>query len=129
MHRHFGRMMRTLSVNRMKSTSCCLWQPPVDIYESDDELIAVVEVPGIAPERIKIMAESDLLTISGERKCELTHISHVHRLEVEYGYFACRIPLPLTIDVDKTRSSIVNGLLTIRMPIIRQQGTIEINLR
>ncbi len=129
MHRHFGRIMRTLSVSRMKSSSCSLWQPPVDIYETDTELIVFVEVPGILPERIKVMAEATLLTISGSRKCEIQGINHVHQLEIEYGYFACRIPLPFTINVDDTRSTIENGFLTVRMPIIRQQGAVAINLR
>ena len=129
MHRHFGRIMRTLSVSRMKSSSCSLWQPPVDLYESDAELIAFVEVAGIEPEKIKVMAESQLLTISGERKCEIAGIIHVHQLEIEYGHFACRIPLPQPINVDKTRSEIKNGFLVVRMPIVRQQGSVEINFR
>ena len=129
MHRHFGRIMRTLSAGRMKSSSCSLWQPPVDMYESETELIVFVEVAGIAPEKIKVMAEAQVLTISGERKCEIVGINHVHRLEIEYGHFACRIPLPLSIDVDGTKSEINNGLLLVRMPIIRHQGTVEINLK
>lgn len=129
MHRHFGRIMRTLSAGRMKSSSCSLWQPPVDMYESDSELIVFVEVAGIAPDKIKVMAEDQALTISGERKCEITGINHVHRLEIEYGHFACRIPLPLSIDVDGTKSEINNGFLLVRMPIVRHQGTVEINLK
>jgi HSP20 family protein len=129
MHRHFGRMMRTLSASRMKSSSCSLWQPPVDMYESDTELIVFVEVAGIEPEKIKVLAEAHVLTIQGERKCELSGINHVHQLEIEYGQFACRIPLPLTIDVNTTRSEINNGFLTVRMPIVRQQGTVKINFR
>lgn len=129
MYKHFGRIMRTLSVSRMKSSSCSLWQPPVDMYESDSELIVFVEVAGIAPEMIKVMAEAQVLTISGERKCEIDGIIHVHQLEIEYGHFACRIPLPLTINVDATRSEINNGFLIVRMPIVRHQGTVEINLK
>ena len=129
MHRHFGRLMRTFSAGRMKSSSCSLWQPPVDMYESDTELIVFVEVAGIAPEKIKVMAEAQVLTISGERKCEIAGINHVHRLEIEYGHFACRIPLPLSINVDATKSEINNGLLLVRMPILRHQGTVEINLK
>lgn len=129
MHRHYGRILRTLSVGRMKSSSCSLWQPPVDMYESDGELIVFVEVAGIAPDNIKVMAEKEMLTISGERKCEISGINHVHRLEIEYGHFACRIPLPVSIDVDKTRSEINNGFLLVRMPVVRHQGTVEINLK
>lgn len=127
MHRHFGRIMRTLSVSRMKSSSCSLWQPPVDIYESENELIVFVEVAGIAPEQIKLMAEAEVLTISGERKCEISGVTHVHRLEIEYGHFACRIPLPLPIDVDRTHSEISNGFLVVRAPLVRHQGSVAIN--
>jgi HSP20 family protein len=99
------------------------------MYESDTELIVFVEVPGIAPEKIKVMAEAKVLTISGERNCGITGINHVHRLEIEYGHFACRIPLPLTINVDETRSEITDGFLLVRMPIIRHQGTVAINFK
>ncbi len=129
MHKHFGRIMRTLSAGRMKTASCSLWQPPVDLYESETELIVFVEVAGIEPEKIKVMAEAQVLTISGERKCEIAGINHVHRLEIEYGHFACRIPLPLSINVDETKSEINNGFLLVRMPIIRHQGTVKINLK
>jgi len=129
MHRHYGRIMRTLNVSRMKTSSCSLWQPPVDIYESDSELIVVAEVAGIEPEKIKLMAEQNYLTVSGERKCGFNGINHVHRLEIEYGHFACRIPLPLCVDVDKTRSEIKNGFLIVWLPIVRHQGTVEINAR
>lgn len=129
MQRHFGRIMRTLSVGRMKSSSCSLWQPPVDMYESDTQLIVVVEVAGIEPNKIKVMAEAQALTISGERKCGITGINHVHQLEIEYGHFACRIPLPLPVNVDETRSEIKNGFLVVRLPIVRHQGTVEINLK
>lgn len=129
MQRHFGRIMRTLSVSRMKTSSCSLWQPPVDIYESETDLIVFVEVAGIEPEMIKVMAETNMLTISGERKCEINGIIHVHRLEVEYGHFACRIPLPLSVNVDLTRSEIKNGFLIVRMPIVRHHGSVEINVR
>lgn len=129
MQRHFGRIMRTLSVSRMKTSSCSLWQPPVDIYESETDLIVFAEVAGIEPEMIKVMAETNMLTISGERKCEINGIIHVHRLEVEYGHFACRIPLPLSVNVDLTRSEIKNGFLIVRMPIVRHHGSVEINVR
>ena len=120
--------MRTFNVTRMRSSSS-LWQPPVDIYESDAELIVFVDVAGIAPERIKLMAEAEMLTITGERKCEITGVTHVHRLEIEYGQFACRIPLPLPIDVDHTRSEIKDGVLVVRLPIVRRQGSVEINFK
>lgn len=126
MHRHFGRIMRTLSVGRMRESSCSLWQPPVDMYESETELIVCVEVAGIEPENIKVMAEAQALTISGERKCGIVGINHVHRLEIEYGHFACRLPLPLSINIDATRSEVNNGFLFVRMPIIRQQGPVQI---
>lgn len=126
MQRHFSRIMRTLSVGRMKGSSCSLWQPPVDMYQSETELIVCVEVAGIAPQKIKVMAESQALTISGERKCAITGINHVHRLEIEYGRFACHLPLPVSIDVEGTRSEINNGFLLIRMPIIRHQGAVAL---
>ncbi len=42
-------------------------EPVVDIFEEEDHVLVVAEMPGVSPEDVKITVEDDLLTISAER--------------------------------------------------------------
>ena len=46
------------------------WSPALDLYESGDHFVAVVELPGMRKEDIDISLHDGALTISGERKRE-----------------------------------------------------------
>jgi len=126
MDRQFAKIMRRMVITRMSSSSFSLWEPPVDLYESDAELIVFMEAAGIAADQIRIMVEPRMLTIKGERKCPVAGISTVHQLEIEYGRFARQLPLPKTIDTSKVTSEWRQGFLIIRMPLRKIQNTVEI---
>lgn len=71
------------------------WEPPVDIFETDEEFLIVVALPGIEPERIEILMESGVLTITGERTMPVPcRRATVHRLEIPHGRFERNIELP-----------------------------------
>ncbi len=113
-------------VARVSSSSYSLWQPPVDLYESDSELIAFMETAGIAAARIQIVVEPEMLIIRGERKCPATDILTVHQLEIEYGCFARQMPLPKAVDPERVISAYHGGFLVVRMPLRRIQHTVEV---
>ena len=127
MDRQFGRIMRSTLVARMSSSSFSLWEPQVDLYESENALIIFMEVAGIDPEKIKVIVELKTLIIRGERKCPVSGISCVHQLEIEYGHFERRIDLPKTIEVSATSSKIKKGMLRVHMPLYAvKQGRVDV---
>jgi len=128
LERKLGRMMRTMSFPRMTSSYFSTWQPGVDIYESDDEIIVYMEVPGVAVEEIKVIAESKKLIISGDRKCPISSINSVHQLEIDYGPFRRVIDLPVAVDVSATTSSSKDGFLIVKMPLLKAVGRVDIQL-
>jgi HSP20 family protein len=71
------------------------WEPPVDIFETAGELRIIVALPGVAPERVEIRLEPDLLIVVGERRipAELRGAA-IHRLELPHGRFERQIRLP-----------------------------------
>jgi HSP20 family protein len=73
------------------------WEPPIDVLETDDELLILVALPGVDPERVEAAIEQDgVLVISGQRTlpAELRN-ARIHRLELPQGRFERRIALPV----------------------------------
>jgi HSP20 family protein len=78
----------------LQSQAC--WEPPIDVLETDEELLILVALPGVDPERVEAVIEGDgVLTISGQRTlpAELRN-ARIHRLELPQGRFERRIALP-----------------------------------
>lgn len=71
------------------------WEPPVDVFEDERELVVVVAMPGVAAEGVQVASESGTLVVRGVRSLPLSGSRHrVRQLEIPYGAFERRIPLP-----------------------------------
>ena len=92
------------------------WSPALDLYQSSDNVVAVVELPGMRKEDIDISLHDGTLTISGERKRESTGAEKAERTERYVGTFRRSIALPTTVDVNKVRASYQDGILTVTLP-------------
>jgi len=106
------------SVNRLMSDSGVRpWSPPVDIVESEDDLVLKADIPGIDMKDIDIRMENSTLTIKGERTVAPQNNGNgFHRLERAYGTFARSFSLPESVDPEKIKADYKNGVLTITMP-------------
>jgi HSP20 family molecular chaperone IbpA len=70
------------------------WEPPVDVFETDDTLRIVTALPGVAAEDVRIVAENGALTVTGERRVARESAGTILRLEIPYGHFERRLALP-----------------------------------
>ncbi|HXU66786.1 MAG TPA: Hsp20/alpha crystallin family protein [Casimicrobiaceae bacterium] len=71
------------------------WEPPVDMFENERELVIVVAMPGVPRERIEVIDELGALTVRGERPLPFAGMPlAVRHLEIPYGAFERRISLP-----------------------------------
>jgi HSP20 family molecular chaperone IbpA len=71
------------------------WEPPVDIFESDDELWLFYALPGVATEQIEVGMEGADLVVRGERQLPpVAHTTTIRRLELPHGRFERRVALP-----------------------------------
>ena len=91
------------------------WSPALDLYQSNDNLIAVVELPGMCKEDIEISLHDGTLTISGERKRE-SNDDKAERSERYIGTFRRSIALPTRVDANKVNATYRDGILTVRLP-------------
>jgi HSP20 family molecular chaperone IbpA len=71
------------------------WEPPIDVLETDKELLILVALPGVDPDQVQAVIENGVLAISGSRTlpAELRD-ARIHRLELPQGHFQRRIALP-----------------------------------
>jgi HSP20 family protein len=71
------------------------WEPPVDVFEDEDEIVVVVAMPGVSPDRVQLVSEPGTLVVRGVRPLPFTGSRHaLRRLEIPYGAFERRIALP-----------------------------------
>jgi len=90
------------------------WEPPIDVYETDDEFKIMVALPGVSPEHLSVMLEDDSLIISGRRHLPSSAESQIRRLEIPYGRFERRIELPAgQLEIDTCEFA--NGCLLISL--------------
>jgi HSP20 family protein len=91
-----------------------VWEPPVDVFESEQELIVVVALPGVPPERVEVLSEPGQLLVRAD--CPIPFGSSrrsVCRLEIPYGRFERRLPLP-PVRLETGRREFQDGYLIVR---------------
>ena len=93
------------------------WSPALDLYESGDHFVAVVELPGMRKEDIEISLHDATLTVSGERKREnSSNGDKAERTERYVGTFRRTIALPTRVDAGKVSATYRDGVLTVTLP-------------
>jgi HSP20 family protein len=93
------------------------WSPPVDILETENELVLKADLPDVQSNDIDIQVENQTLTIKGERKFDQEESSTgYHRIERSYGTFVRSFTVPSTVDTEKVSADYKNGVLTVKFP-------------
>lgn len=91
------------------------WEPPVDVYETDEALWILAALPGVGADQVEVVIEADTLVIHGERRLPLeSHEGLFHRLEIPHGRFERRIVLSGG-RFELNRHELLNGCLYITL--------------
>jgi HSP20 family molecular chaperone IbpA len=85
------------------------WEPPVDVFETEAELIIITALPGVAPEAVRAEVEGQTLIITGLRP--MPAVGRIVRLEIPYGRFERRITLSSRLSL--TMRELKNGCLVL----------------
>lgn len=91
--------------------------PPIDMYQTDNDVVVRVAVPGIKTDDVQIDISGDILTIKGvvkheeEKKEKSWYIR-----EQRWGAFERSIRLPTGVIADRAKAEFENGILTINLP-------------
>ncbi len=94
-----------------------VWNPVVDIYDTQDTTVIKADLPGLKKEDITINIEGDVLTLTGERNHdEEVKKENYYRRERAYGLFKREFTLPSTVDHEKIKADFKDGVLKIEIP-------------
>jgi HSP20 family protein len=97
-------------------TGSRVWMPVVDLYETNDDLVLNVELPGVQEKDISLSITGDMLTIKGERQFNqpLKDDSYLH-MERVYGKFERSVQLPKPIQADRVTATFHDGVLEVKL--------------
>lgn len=91
------------------------WRPPTDLCETDEAIIAHIEIAGMKGESLSVSIADKVLYVTGIRQRSGPGGAY-HRMEIRYGEFHTQIHLPATIHEEQVEASYSDGFLTVVMP-------------
>lgn len=95
------------------------FSPNVDILTTDEQVIMLVEVPGMTRDDLSVQVQDSVVTIVGERKLPDTD-AEFHRRERRAGRFSRSFSLAYDLDPDTVAAKLEDGLL--RVTVQRRPG-------
>jgi HSP20 family protein len=106
-----------------------VWRPPTDVYETDDSVVVVVEIAGLAEGDYTITLSGRNLLISGERRDPAERLTY-QQMEIRHGRFRTQVHLPWALEPQGQQASYINGFLKIiltkaqvrRVPVQTAEG-------
>jgi HSP20 family protein len=109
------RLHRDLFKPARSSAMLAAWEPPVDVLESEREVLVLVALPGVNPDHVEAAIEDGILVIAGTRVLPpQLRTAMIHRLELPQGRFERRVRIPAGRYSDVRRAS-VDGCLVITL--------------
>jgi HSP20 family protein len=93
--------------------------PPLDVFETDDAVEIVVDLPGVDPSAVRILSKGDSVLIAGDKAPRRARSeSSFHLVERGYGRFARVVRIGRACDMSRARATIAGGELVISIPKI-----------
>jgi HSP20 family protein len=97
-------------------------ESPVDVYETDDEVVVVAEIAGILEEEVEIVVDGKVLVLSGERKPSIGRPGRLYsQMEICHGPFRRELLLPADVNPDEARAEYSQGMLEIVLPKVTRR--------
>jgi HSP20 family protein len=120
---YFGRPGRTAQAAER------FWSPAVDMYETKDELVLAVELPGLSEKDIRLTVDGDTLVVRGERmRSGEVKEDGFYRAERWFGKFERALSLPMPVQADKIVATYREGVLTVKLPKVEAVKPKEIKI-
>jgi HSP20 family protein len=97
--------------------SLCNWRPAVDVYESENGIVLLAELPGISKESISVEVKDNVLTIKGERHVDPDiQAESYYRRERCFGTFQRSFSLQQNFQAGLIKATFKDGVLKVEVP-------------
>ncbi len=108
------------------------YEPDLDMQETADAYLIRLDLPGVEKDKINVKIQNNVLMISGERKSEKEENAQnggYYRMESSFGSFMRSFPIPTDADSNGMTAESKNGVLTIRLPKIKNAAQAAKNIQ
>jgi HSP20 family protein len=103
--------------------------PPINVFQQGDDILAIIELPGLDKSELQVQAKENTIRIAGIKGVDYPGGVSVHRRERVAGEFDRTLSLPVQLDPDRIRAEFQDGILTLFLPRAERDKprTIRIN--
>lgn len=104
-------------------------QLTIDVYQTSAEIVIKSTIAGVKPEDLDIAITNDMVTVKGRRSKdeEVSNDDYYYR-ECYWGNFSRSVILPVEVEAEKSKATLKNGILTIRLPKLERIKTKKIQV-
>ena len=102
---------------RLPGGRVMVWEPPVDMYETETEVVVRSELPRIDPRNLDVTVTRDTITIKGETRSDSEERGRTyHARQLRYGACARTLELPAEVNAGEAKATYRDGMLEVRIP-------------
>ncbi len=90
--------------------------PPINVFQQGDDVLAIIELPGIEKDSLTVQAKENTIRIAGKKSVSYPSGVSVHRRERLSGEFDRTLSLPVHLDPDRIKAEYQDGILALFLP-------------
>jgi HSP20 family protein len=116
LHRQVDELFEELVYRPWAISGRAGWRPPVDLHETADAYLVVIDLPDVAPEEVRIVVGERDLVVAGQRQAAAPEGALFQRCERPSGPFERTLKLPQRVDPQRARVEYRHGTCRIHLP-------------
>ena len=93
--------------------------PPINVFQQGDDILAIIELPGVSKSDLQIQAKENSIRIFGKKAVDYPEEASLHRRERVSGEFDRTLSLPLQIEPDGIKAEYRDGILAVFLPRVQ----------
>jgi HSP20 family protein len=90
--------------------------PPINVFQQGDDILAIIELPGVAKDSLSVQAKENTIRIAGKKVVTYPEGVSIHRRERTFGEFDRTLSLPIQLDPDRIKAEYRDGILALFLP-------------
>ena len=94
--------------------------PPINVFQQGDDILAIIELPGVEKDSLQVQAQENTIRIAGKKTVSYPEGVSIHRRERTFGEFDRTLSLPVQLDPDRIKAEYHDGILALYLP--RSEG-------
>jgi HSP20 family protein len=90
--------------------------PPINVFQQGDDILAIIELPGVEKDSLQVQAKENTIRIAGNKVVTYPEGVSIHRRERIFGEFDRTLSLPVQLDPDRIKAEYRDGVLALYLP-------------